>query len=168
MFEIGGKRVEVLGGLVHHAEDTFNRPFGLRLLPLGGASLREGHRGFAAKAAKSCQGKKRQPTRKARPRTKPCCVPHRRFRNPNIYKKMREPAVPFRSGSGMAIGSDGATGFAMIDRGGAARSWKSRSCRCAIPAAPLAARCGDRSAGLVLLAAPGCAYPHDRFAGFPL
>src|SRR5205809_3736947 len=27
------------------------------------------------------------------------------------------------------------------------RSWKSRSCRCAIPAAPLAARCGDRSAG---------------------
>src|SRR5438876_1071542 len=88
---------------------------GRTLLPL--RRNREGHRGFAAKVAKSCQGKKRQPTPKARPRTKPCCVPHRRFRNPNIYKKMREPAVPFRSGSGMAIGSDGATGFAMIDRG---------------------------------------------------
>src|SRR5207253_8417406 len=37
-----------------------------------------------------------------------------------------------------------------LARRGAARSWKSRSCRCAIPAAPLAARCGDRAAGLVL------------------
>src|SRR6266705_165936 len=129
MFEISGKRVEVLCGLVHHAENIFNRPFGLRLMRLCGAWFRQEPGGFARKAAKSCQGKKRQPAPEARPRTKQCCVPHRGSRNPNIYKKMREPAVPFRSAPGMAIGSNftvnnpsppfayGAAGFGLTNRG---------------------------------------------------
>ena len=89
VFKVGRQRVEVLRGLVHHAQHAFNGPFRIRLSMKG--------RVHAGNAAQHCQRKGEQRITPTHPRRTQYCVPHKELRNPNIYKEMRERAEPFRA-----------------------------------------------------------------------